>query len=79
MPASARNRPQRRLLGIGKEGAMEVDVVQSAAILALSLTAIANAVDLHMTYRRVAELEKAVEKAEDAAYRRGRGDDGLHR
>ena len=58
---------------------MEVDVMQSAAIVALSLTAIANAVDLHMTHRRVAELEKAVEKAEDAAYRRRRGDGGLHR
>ena len=58
---------------------MEVDVIQSAAIVAVALTAIFNAIDLHMTHRRVAELEKAVEKAEDAAYRRRRGDDGLHR
>lgn len=58
---------------------MEVDVMQSAAIVAVALTAVLNAIDLHATIRRVAELEKAVEKAEDAAYRRGRGDDGLHR
>lgn len=58
---------------------MEVDVMQSAAIVAVALTAVLNAIDLHATNRRVAELEKAVEKAEDAAYRRGRGDDGLHR
>lgn len=58
---------------------MEVDVMQSAAIVAMALTAVLNAIDLHATNRRVAELEKAVEKAEDAAYRRGRGDDGLHR
>ena len=58
---------------------MEVDIIQSAAIITLALTAVLNAVDLHATHRRVAELEKAVEKAEDAAYRRWRGDDGLHR
>lgn len=58
---------------------MEVDVMQSAAIVAVALTAVLNAIDLHATNRRVADLEKAVEKAEDAAYRRGRGDDGLHR
>lgn len=58
---------------------MEVDIMQSAAIITLALAAVLNAVDLHATHRRVAELEKAVEKAEDAAYRRGRGDDGLHR
>lgn len=58
---------------------MEVDVMQSAAIVAVALTAVLNAIDLHATNRRVAELEKAVEKAEDAAYRRGRGDNGLHR
>ena len=58
---------------------MEVDVMQSAAIVAVALTAVLNAIDLHATNRRVAELEKAVEKAEDAAYRRGRGDHGLHR
>lgn len=58
---------------------MEVDVMQSAAIVAVALTAVLNAIDLHATNRRVAELEKAVEKAEDAAYRRGRGDDGLRR
>lgn len=58
---------------------MEVDVMQSAAIVAVALTAVLNAIDLHATNRRVVELEKAVEKAEDAAYRRGRGDDGLHR
>lgn len=58
---------------------MEVDVMQSAAIVAVALTAVLNAIDLHATNRRVTELEKAVEKAEDAAYRRGRGDDGLHR
>lgn len=58
---------------------MEVDVMQSAAIVAVALTAVLNAIDLHATNRRVAELEKAVEKAEDAAYRRGCGDDGLHR
>lgn len=58
---------------------MEVDVMQSAAIVAVALTAVLNAIDLHATIRRVAELKKAVEKAEDAAYRRGRGDDGLHR
>ena len=58
---------------------MEVDVMQSAAIVAAALAAVLNAIDLHATNRRVAELEKAVEKAEDAAYRRGRGDDGLHR
>lgn len=58
---------------------MEVDVMQSAAIVAVALAAVLNAIDLHATNRRVAELEKAVEKAEDAAYRRGRGDDGLHR
>lgn len=56
-----------------------MDVMQSAAIVAVALTAVLNAIDLHATNRRVAELEKAVEKAEDAAYRRGRGDDGLHR
>ena len=58
---------------------MEVDVMQSAAIVAVALAAVLNAIDLHATHRRVAELEKEVEKAEDAAYRRGRGDDGLHR
>lgn len=58
---------------------MEVDAMQSAAIVAVALTAVLNAIDLHATNRRVAELEKAVEKAEDASYRRGRGDDGLHR
>ena len=58
---------------------MEVDVMQSAAIVAVALTAVLNAIDLHATNRRVAELEKAVEKAEDSAYRRGRGDGGLHR
>ena len=58
---------------------MDVDVIQSAAIVAGALTAVLNAIDLHATHRRVAELEKAVEKAEDAAYRRGRGDGGLHR
>mgnify|MGYP004665548069 FL=1 len=58
---------------------MDVDVIQSAAIVAVALTAVLNAIDLHATHRRVAELEKAVEKAEDAAYRRRRGDGGLHR
>lgn len=58
---------------------MEVDVMQSAAIVAVALTVVLNAIDLHATNRRVAELEKAVEKDDDAAYRRGRGDDGLHR
>lgn len=58
---------------------MEVDVMQSAAIVAVALAAVLNAIDLHATHRRVAELEKEFEKAEDAAYRRGRGGDGLHR
>lgn len=50
-----------------------------AAVIAIALVTAMNSIDLYLTQRRVAELEKTVEKAQDAAYRRWSGDDGLHR
>lgn len=50
-----------------------------AAVIAIALVTAMNSIDLYLTQRRVAELEKTVEKAQDAAYRRRRADDGLHR
>lgn len=56
-----------------------MDPMGIVAAIAIALVTAMNSIDIYLTQRRVAELEKAVEKAEDAAYRRGRGDGGLHR
>lgn len=62
---------------VGMEEGMEPMGIVAA--IAIALVTAMNSIDIYLTQRRVAELEKAVEKAEDAAYRRRRGDDGLHR
>lgn len=50
-----------------------------AAVIAVALVTAMNSIDLYLTQRRVAELEKTVEKAQDAANHRRSADDGLHR
>lgn len=69
------------LNGASREVGMEegMDPMGIVAAIAIALVTAMNSIDIYLTQRRVAELEKAVEKAEDAAYRRGRGGDGLRR
>ena len=69
------------LNGALREAGMEegMEPMGIVAAIAIALVTAMNSIDIYLTQRRVAELEKAVEKAEDAAYRRRRGDDGLHR
>lgn len=56
-----------------------MDPMGIVAAIAIALVTAMNSIDIYLTQRRVAELEKAVEKAEDAAYRRRRGDRGESR